>query len=328
MNRVGALIYRRATDGFVRLCHGDLHLRNVVEIRGRPTIFDAIEFNEELAVIDVLYDLSFLLMDLDHCRMRPLANRVLNRYLEVTGDYAGLATLPLFLSTRAAVRAMVSASIAEAMSGDTDDRAQEQALFWELAGDYLTPSPSRLVAIGGVSGTGKSTAAQGLAPEIGPAPGAVILRSDALRKRQFGVDRFDRLPPDAYGQAVSHAVYGELVDAARTVLQGDHAVIADAVFAGPEERRDIANIAGGRRFDGFWLDAPDEILEARIAARIRDVSDADADVLAVQRRYGLGQIDWRRIDATAEPGAIAEAMRTVMDQPLASAAKGEAIDLM
>ena len=331
LSRIGPMLDRRAADGFVRHCHGDLHLRNVVKIGGRSTIFDAIEFNKDLAVIDVFYDLAFLLMDLDHCRLRPLGNRVLNRYLELTGDYAGLATLPLFLSTRAAVRAKVSASIADAMPDATDGCGTGQAEFRRLARDYLdmaidylAPPKARLVAIGGLSGTGKTTVAKILAPEIGPAPGAVILRSDVLRKRQFGVGCLDRLPDAAYGREVSRTVYGEMYDAARIVLGNDHAIIADAVFADPEERAAIADAAGGWRFDGYWLEASDAILEPRIAARTGDVSDADTHILAIQRRYDLGPIDWCRIDASGTPNATARSIRAALD----SGATGVAIDLM
>ena len=313
--KIAPMLDRRAGEGLVRHCHGDLHLRNVVEIGGRPTIFDAIEFNEDLAVIDVFYDLAFLLMDLDHCRLRGLGNRVLNRYLEITGGYDGLATLPLFLSTRAAVRAKVSASIAEAMPETADDGAAGRAEFrrlardyLDMANDYLAPRDAQLLAVGGLSGTGKTTVAQALAPQVGPAPGAVVLRSDVLRKRRFGAGRLDRLPDAAYGPEANRAVYGELYELARTVVDQGHAGIADAVFARPEERSAIAAVAGEARFQGFWLNAPQATLLARVAGRSPDASDADARIVKLQAGYDTGPISWRRIEAS---GAAAEVVGAI-----------------
>ncbi len=315
LDRLGPVLERRAGDGLVRHCHGDLHLRNVVEFGGRPTIFDAIEFNEELAVIDVFYDLAFLLMDLDHCRLRPFGNRVLNRYLEVTGDYGGLAVLPLFLSTRAAVRAKVSASIAEAMPVSPDNRdgaAEFRRLaqdYLEMAIGYLAPVRAGLLAIGGLSGTGKSTVARLLAPEMDPAPGAVILRSDVLRKRRFGVARNDPLPDEAYGPEANEAVYDELYACARGVLEAGHSAIADAVFARPDERAALAAAAADAPFDAVWLTAPEETLRARVEERIGDASDADSRIVALQAGFDIGEMRWRRVDASGAPDDVADLVR-------------------
>ncbi len=328
----GPLLNRRAEAGFVRHCHGDLHLRNVVDFGGRPTIFDAIEFNEDLAVVDVFYDLAFLLMDLDHCRMRPLGNRVLNRYLEQTRDYGGLATLPLFLSTRAAVRAKVSASIADAMAESEDKRAgvgQFRRLardYLVMAIDYLDPPPAELLAIGGLSGSGKSTIARRLAPDLGPAPGAVILRSDVLRKRRFGVGPLDRLPDAAYAQATTEAVYGDLVQIAGQVLEAGHAAIADAVFARPDERVAIAEAAGDAPFDGTWLAAPTEILRERVGGRAADASDADARIVEMQAGFDLGAMDWRAVDASGDVEAVARSVRRPDIRAPRAAAGREPVD--
>ena len=183
LSDTGALLEARRAAGKVRRCHGDLHLRNICLVDGEPTLFDCLEFSEALASIDVLYDLAFLLMDLEHRGLGGLANRVLNRYLDRTGEDDGLAAMPLFLSLRAGIRAHVTATaLAQAKSPQkARDMAAEARRYLDLAHHVLAPQP-RLVAIGGPSGSGKSTLALGLAPELGLRPGARVLRSDVLRK--------------------------------------------------------------------------------------------------------------------------------------------------
>ena len=193
---VGALLDRRDAAGKVRRCHGDLHLRNVCLFEGKPTLFDCLEFSDELASVDVLYDLAFLLMDLEHRGLADFANLVLNRYLDLTGEDDGLAALPLFLSLRAAIRAHVTAAAMERVtqSAAKPEMAAEARSYLELAAQFLRPRSCRLIAIGGLSGTGKSTLAAALAPCLG----ARVLRSDVIRKRLFGVAPETQLPASAY----------------------------------------------------------------------------------------------------------------------------------
>ena len=313
LERLAPLMDRRPADGFVRLCHGDLHLRNIVLLDGRPTLFDGIEFDLSFAAIDIAYDLAFLLMDLERRGLRGAANAVLNRWLDATGDIDGLALLPLFLSARAAVRAKVAtaASKLRADRAETAELEREAAGYLELAIRALTPPPPRLVAVGGLSGTGKTRLALALAPELGPMPGAVLLRSDVLRKRLFGAADTDRLPPEAYDAAVTRRVYAELGARARRVLATGHAAVADAVHARPEERADIAAAArdSGARFDGVWLDAPLETRVARVSSRRGDASDATAEVAKRQEAYDVGAIDWLRVDAGRDAADALAALR-------------------
>ncbi|WP_340117502.1 AAA family ATPase [Pelagibius sp. 7325] len=303
LDRHAALLDARAADGKVRLCHGDLHLRNVVLLDGKPTLFDAIEFNDAIACIDVIYDLAFLLMDLEHRDLRPFANLVLNRYLQRRDEAEALALLPLFLSARAAVRAKVAASL-EAVAGNDGDenkvaRRTEAAAYFELAGRYLDPPPPRLVAVGGLSGTGKTTLARALAPDFGAAPGALHLRSDVLRKQLAGVDELEHLPPEAYSAEASADVYAALVARACQALAAGHAVILDAVFARPEERETVEAVAraAGVEFTGLWLQAPPAVLKSRVSARSGDASDATAAVVEQQLTYDLGVVSWHPIAA-------------------------------
>jgi hypothetical protein len=285
----------------VRRCHGDLHLRNICLVDGKPTLFDPIEFSDELATIDVLYDLAFLLMDLHHRGHDELGNRVLNRYLDRTEDQGGLAALPLFLSLRAGIRAHVAAAAATRQSSAEKAAAlaEESRAYLKLAIELLSPRAPSLVAIGGLSGTGKTSLAYALAPALGPVPGARILRSDVLRKRSFGVSPETRLPAAAYEPAMSERVYRMLSAEAAETLAGGYAVLADAVFLRPEERQAIGEVARskGVAFTGLWLEAAPESLARRIEGREQDASDADVEVMRRQAALDPGPIGWRRIDA-------------------------------
>jgi aminoglycoside phosphotransferase family enzyme/predicted kinase len=306
-----ALLERRREAGYVRRCHGDLHLRNICVIDGRPTLFDALEFDPSLAITDVLYDLAYLLMDLDHRGRRDGANAVFNRYLEITADYAGLALLPLFLSLRASIRAHVTASAAEgAAAAERPAMLREAARYLAEALDYLAPPPPCLVAVGGLSGTGKTTLARRLAPAVGPVPGAVVLRSDVLRKRMMGVPEQERLPPDGYAEAVTDRVYEEIGGLAGLVLEAGHGVIADAVFAKPAQRAAIRHRAEGAgvSFAGLWLVAALEQQIERVGSRRGDASDATADIVRQQVARDVGEIDWRIQSTAGSPDQVADAV--------------------
>ena len=221
----------RSTTGFIRRCHGDLHLGNICLWEGKPVPFDALEFDEALATIDVGYDLAFLLMDLDRRAGRAAANRVMNRYVARNGDAAVVAGFPIFLSQRAMIRAHVLASAGQESAG-----GQESADYLAAAGTYLDPVTPVVIAIGGLQGTGKSTLARALAPEIGPAPGALVLRSDETRKRLHGLPPEARLPPSAYSPTANAATNEALVEQARVAAEAGHAVIVDATFLDPVVR--------------------------------------------------------------------------------------------
>lgn len=299
----GPLLAQRGPAGFVRLCHGDLHLRNICLVDSRPTLFDCIEFNDRLAVIDPMYDLAFLLMDLEHRGLRRLANVVINRYLARTGDYRGLGALQLYLCVRAVIRAHVGAATAAAHADTAQaakDRTEAQS-YLDLAMRLAeAPSPC-LVAVGGLSGSGKTTLAHALAPGIGAAPGAIVIRSDVLRKRLFGADLFDHLPQAAYTRAQSQRVYGEIEALAAGVLAAGCCVIADAVFRNEDERAAIGGVAAsaGVPFAGLWLEVTADVQEDRLTGRQRDVSDATVEVGRAQRRDAAHVTDWPNLDADA-----------------------------
>jgi aminoglycoside phosphotransferase family enzyme/predicted kinase len=315
-----ARLEARRAAGFVRQCHGDLHLRNIVLVDGQPTPFDAVEFNDEIACIDVYYDLAFLLMDLWRRGLPRHANVVLNGYLAATGDIDGLALLPLFLSCRAAVRAKTSATSAR-LQGNPQGRRELEDLareYLDRAGRLLQPPRPSLVAVGGLSGSGKSTLALALAPAVGAVPGAIVIRSDEIRKRLCGVSPLVRLGPEGYAPEVSRKVYAATAEQARPVLRAGHSAIVDAVFARPEDREAIARVAlsEGVPFVGFWLDAPPSVLMERTTVRTGDASDADSAVVARQVAQDVGPIAWRRLDAVRAADAVLEAATSALAEAL------------
>lgn len=312
--RVRPLIEARERAGQVKRCHGDLHLGNIVLLDGEPTLFDAIEFDPAFATGDVFYDLAFLLMDLIERGLRGAANVALNRYLNETRrleDTDALAALPLFMSVRAAIRAKVTAARAK----HSEDRAQaEQSArdYFALAQRLIAPARPVLVAIGGLSGTGKSLLARALAPELPPAPGALVLRSDVERKALFGVDETARLPPQAYAREATARVYAAMEERARRAVAAGHSAIADAVFADSIERVRIAQSAGDAAFHGLFLTADLATRVTRVGKRSADASDADDAVVRAQEQYALGALDWKTVDASGEPAeTLARARRAL-----------------
>ncbi|MBR0551294.1 AAA family ATPase [Stakelama marina] len=322
---LSARLDARARLGRVRHVHGDLHLGNIAMIDGAPTPFDCIEFDDELATIDVLYDLAFLLMDLISRGRGDQANLVFNRYCDLSGDEDGVALMPLFLSVRATIRAHVLAATSR-RNGDDAAHAARAREFLRLAHRLIEPQPAALVAIGGLSGSGKSTVARRIAGAFGVAPGARVLRSDILRKRLANVPPETTLPPSAYTHAMNEMVYSRLGEHAGELTGSGSFVIADAVFADKRERRMIAQVARSEAvpFIGIWLDVAEATRVERIGARAPDASDADAGVARVQSGYDLGLIEpWRSVDANGSAEAVADRIRSVVGDALTMAGKGK-----
>lgn len=309
---ISSLLDRRAAEGQVRHCHGDLHLANICLWRGRPTLFDCLEFDRELATIDVLYDLAFLLMDLWERGHHKAASLLFNRYFDMRGEAEGLRALPLFISMRAAIRAHVNAT---ATTQQPTERLRHEKLA--LARDYLSAAqtflqhvPPRLIVIGGLSGSGKSTLAALLAPHVGEAPGARWIRTDVLRKRLAGVAPETHLSPASYTPEANAAVYEDLLDGAAQSLAARRSVIVDGVFADPAERARIAAVAAatGVPFSGLWLAADADVLMQRVDAREGDASDADRRVVERQLTYEVGELAGWHILGANQP------ITTVLDE--------------
>ncbi|MGO7541232.1 AAA family ATPase [Rhizobium ruizarguesonis] len=309
--RLAQLLDRRGLAGKVRRCHGDLHLRNIFLLDGEPCLFDCIEFNDQIATTDILYDLAFLLMDLWHRGHPEFANLVMNRYLDETDEDDGFAALPFFIAVRAAVRAHVIATQTE----DAGDRAamltDEARSYFQLARSLLHQVPEQLVALGGLSGSGKTTLAEMLAPRIGLAPGARIIESDRIRKAMHGVPAETRLPKAAYRPEVSAKVYQQMAWRARLILAESGSAVVDAVFDDPKHRQMIENAArdGEHPFLAFWLEADPALLWQRVAARVGGPSDATVDILTHQLAHDVGAIEWSRLDATQPAERLADEIK-------------------
>jgi aminoglycoside phosphotransferase family enzyme/predicted kinase len=298
------LIRQRADAGLVRRCHGDAHLGNIVLIGDRPVLFDAIEFDPVIATTDILYDLAFPLMDLLYFGESVAANRLFDRYLHATwrDNAKGLRLLPLYLSMRAAIRALVLFTRHEQFPGDPADTDKAKSYF-DLALRLIAPEPPSLIAVGGRSGTGKSVLARDLAAALDPPPGAVVLRSDVIRKELFGVDPLTALPEASYAHDVTARVYRTLADRGAAVLAQGFSVVLDAAFLRAAERDPLAPLAGanGATFHGIFLDAALDVRIQRIASRGSDASDATRDVALLQEDFDIGRLDWPVVDASSAP---------------------------
>ncbi len=280
---------QRQHDGFVRECHGDLHLGNVARIDGAPVPFDCIEFNEGFRWIDVMSEIAFTVMDFVDRGAATLGWRFLNRLLESSGDYAGVAVLRFYLVYRAMVRAKVA--LIRARQPDADARIAAGALedFARHVADaagFASPRARALILTGGVSGSGKTTLAQSLLEAFG----AVRLRSDIERKRLYGLAGDARsgsaLDGGLYTPRATQATYARLAALAATLLPSGFPVIADATFLHAADRRQFRKLAREAEagYTLLWCDAPLDVLRARVAARDAAGGDASEATLAVLTR--------------------------------------------
>ncbi len=308
----------RWRGGWIRECHGDLHLANLLQEPERPIeVFDCLEFSDRLRIIDTLSDIAFLLMDLDYHARRDLAHRVLDQYLEAANDYMGLTLLRPYLAYRAMVRAKVAA-IGLLQAREIGDRARERETHdsleshLSLAERYLTSEPEKplLILMHGVSGSGKSRLAMALVETMG----AIRIRSDVERKRLLGLTPDEdtrKAGVDAYTPAMTRATYRRLRALAFGLLDAGMTVIVDATFLRREQRRPFLQMAHLLGVPVRILDvtAPDAILRQRVMRRQQactDPSEAGLEILETQLRS--------REALTAEEQAIAIALDT--SQPI------------
>lgn len=278
----------RKAHGMIRECHGDLHAGNILTEDGRVEVFDCIEFSDSLRWIDVMNDLAFIHMDLAFQQRSALAARLLNRYLEITGDYAGLAVLRYYAVQRALVRSKVMLLRAGQLDAGAPDRAECERsglAYLAFAQRCAQPRPATIMITHGYSGSGKTTFAREAAQLLG----AVQVRSDVERKRMHGLGATSRAEPALYEQTVTQATYERLLQLARRIVASGWPVIVDAAFLTAAQRKPFALLADtlGVPFFLFDVRAGEATMKQRILAREQadaDASDAGIAVLVSQLR--------------------------------------------
>jgi len=293
--KIRSQLIQRKQDGFIRECHGDLHLRNLVLMDQQVRAFDCIEFEPEFRWIDTINDIAFLIMDLHHRKRFDFAQRLLTIYLEVTGDYQGVSLLNFYLIYRALVRAKVEAITASQLKeGSAAEKTAQNAFinYIQLASSYLKSDKPILIITHGLSASGKSTLTEPLIEKLS----AIRIRSDIERKRLYGIttdadieskhsqESYADFNQGIYDKDASIKTYQHLANKAEQVLDGGYSVIIDAAFLKFEQRLIFQKLAEkkGTAFLILEFTATPDTLRKRIKSRKEDISDADSAVLEQQ----------------------------------------------
>ncbi|MEM9771043.1 MAG: AAA family ATPase [Cyanobacteria bacterium P01_D01_bin.73] len=314
----GELLQSRVDNHWIRNGHGDLHLGNICLWQDKVALFDCIEFNEQFRFVDVMYDVAFTVMDLDHRGRSDLANLFLNTYVERTGDWEGLGVLPLYLSRQSYVRAKVTSFLLDdtgVPEGDRQAANRSAAAYYTQAHAYTNATKNategKLLIMSGVSGSGKSTIAKQLAEiyaqEHGQAQKTIIIRSDAVRKHLGNVPLGDRGPASLYTAGMSAKTYQRLQDLGIELVQRGYTVILDAKYDRHALRQSVINAAKGAGIDVKIIACatPREVLAQRLRDRTGDIADATVDLLDQQ----LANAE----PLTAEEMAIAQTIDTTRE---------------
>ncbi len=278
------LFLDRIAGGFIRECHGDLHLRNVCRWHNKILLFDCIEFNEPFRFVDTMYDVAFAVMDLEARGRKDLANRFLNTYIEQTGDWTGVQVLPMYLSRQAYVRAKVTSFLLDDAGISSEDRlkaAKTAGDYYHQAWSYTRPRQGRIILLSGLSGSGKST----LGKQIAESLCGVQIRSDAVRKYLGGIPLLTRGDDSLYTPEMTARTYQEvLVLGSKLAAQG-FTVILDAKYDRQSLRTAVIDLAQseGIQLDIIYCNVPESVLIDRLAQRTGDIADATVDLLASQQ---------------------------------------------
>ncbi len=277
------LFKSRVTQNWIRECHGDLHLRNIAYWLDKILLFDCIEFNEPFRFVDVMFDIAYAVMDLD-ARSRPdLANAYLNTYIETTGDWEGLAILPLYLNRQAYVRAKVISFLLDDPAIPTPEKEKATitaAQYYTLAWQYSKQRQGKIILMSGVSGSGKSTTARKIARHLG----AIHIRSDAVRKHLGGVPLYEKGGDDLYTPVMTQKTYSRLLELGLSLAKQGFPVILDAKYDRQALREPAIAAAQTHQIPLQIINctAPEAVLRDRLVKRSGDIADATVDLLAGQ----------------------------------------------
>lgn len=279
-----AVFQSRIDHHWIRECHGDLHLKNICLYQNQILLFDRIEFNEEFRFVDVMYDVAFVVMDLEGRGRADLGNRFLNTYIEQMGDWAGLQLLPFYLTRQAYVRAKVNSLILDdpAVSEEQKEIAKQEAIqYYKLAWQYTRRSSGGIVMMSGLSGSGKSTTARKLSKRLN----AIHIRSDAVRKHLAHVPLYEPGGEEIYTLEMTEKTYQRLLELGLLLAKQGFWVILDAKYDQQERRGEVIETCNSYQLPLQIIEctAPMDILQERLQHRQGDIADATADLLTSQR---------------------------------------------
>ncbi|NJO09946.1 MAG: AAA family ATPase [Leptolyngbyaceae cyanobacterium SL_1_1] len=277
------LFQRRIDQDRIRACHGDLHLNNICLWQNQLYLFDCIEFNEPFRFVDVMFDIAYIVMDLDAGDRRDLRTVFLNHYAEQTGDWEGLEILPLYASRQSYVRAKVTSFLLNDAAVSETEKAQasrKAALYYRLAWDYAQPQAGQIFVMSGLSGSGKTTVARQLARQLG----AVHLRSDAVRKHLAGIPLSERGSDAIYTPEMSQKTYARLQNLGVSLAKRGYTVILDAKYDRQAARQAVIEQAIARQLplQILYCETPEAVMQQRLRQRTGDIADATAEILAQQ----------------------------------------------
>lgn len=275
----------RLAQDRIRECHGDLHLGNICLWQDQILLFDCIEFNPSFRFVDVMYDVAFVVMDLEARGRLDLSNVFLNTYMEETGDWEGLHLLPLYLIRQAYVRAKVTSFLLDEPEVSDEEKAeayQKAALYYQLAWQYTQKHQGQLILMSGLSGSGKSTVARYFARRLH----AIHIRSDAIRKHLGGLPLYERGEDKLYTPAMTEQTYKRLLNLGIKLATQGYPVILDAKYDQQIFRLTALEQARMNHlpFRIFYCTAPLEILRDRLQRRRGDITDAGVDLLERQQQ--------------------------------------------
>lgn len=304
---------RRIAQDKIRECHGDIHLNNIAYWKNQLLLFDCIEFNEPFRFVDVMFDIAYIVRDLDSGNRSDLTTLFLNTYLEQTGDWEGLQVLPFYVNRQAYVRAKIVSFLLDDPAVPAADKADAQktaAKFYQLAWRYCQPKQGKIILVSGLSGAGKSTTARHLSQQTG----AIYLRSDAVRKHLGGIAVDDRGDASLYTSEMHEKTYARLLELGLLLAESGYAVILDAKYDRQSYRQAAIEQAKSHAIplQILFCDAPPEVRRDRVAKRTGDIADATVDLLPQQEFEAFTDVEQTDVQVVDTTQAIEPQLARVM----------------